>query len=69
MREELILSTVKDWIEDHKLIINEGEERCPVCYGDKGYISHCIPPDSQWIVCKRCKGNGKIDWIRKAMMT
>jgi DnaJ-class molecular chaperone len=64
MREELMSSIITDWIEGNKLIINEGEERCPFCHGEKGYVF-----DNHWSVCKQCKGNGKIDWIRKAMIS
>lgn len=63
------LKPLKHWTNINHVIINEGEERCPVCHGEKGFMSHyCKPPGSQWVVCKTCDGSGKIDWIRKAMM-
>ena len=69
MREELFPAAISDWTKKHNIILNEGEEMCPVCHGNKGHVSYyCKPPGRQWVICKKCNGTGKIDWITKAMM-
>ena len=44
------------------ITILPGEEICPICRG-----IGVKPGNSSIDLCYRCKGEGKIDWIQKAM--
>jgi len=59
---------VREWSSKHKVIINEGEERCPICNGEKGNVLRSAINKFGWVMCNRCNGTGKIDWVRKAMI-
>ena len=61
-------SMVRKWFSKQQLKINEGEERCPICNGEKGRLLRCGINKFEWVACSRCNRTGKIDWIRKAMI-
>lgn len=42
--------------------LNEGEIKCPECYGNKKITDPKLSY-IYWITCPKCKGKGKLDWI------
>lgn len=46
------------------VVLFSGEEICKNCKGKGGKLS---THGNYVIMCKKCKGTGKIDWIKKAI--
>lgn len=52
------------------ITLRDGEEFCTVCHGEGMVASKRnflgIHKKGRLLVCKKCMGDGKVDWIEKA---
>ncbi len=60
------LSNYNSWTEKTIKLL-PGEEICPVCKG-KGVKKYFGPNDDWMFPCKKCKGEGKVDWIQRIIL-
>jgi DnaJ-class molecular chaperone len=62
----MIISKYNQWKNTYELELFPGEEVCPKCKGI-GIKGKLFEEYGLHAVCRKCRGEGKIDWITKIM--
>ena len=62
----MIISVYNHWKHDYEIELFPGEEICPICKGS-GIREKVLNKYGLQSRCKKCSGEGKIDWVTKAM--
>lgn len=47
--------------------LKKGEEFCPKCDGKGRIKTNRFNQEGKYLKCSKCNGDGKIDWVEKAV--
>jgi len=64
----MIYSIYNLWTDEVDIEIFPGEDLCPWCEGTGvRRVSENVVAEFPYLMCRKCKGRGKVDWISKVM--